>query len=171
VAWKASILVLANQTAPSDELLEALQKRGDASFTLIVPTTPFTPGAPSGRDEAEHNLELALERLHEAGVEVEGRIGDSDPITAVHEVWDPRKFDEIIVSTLPTGTSRWLRIDIPRRLQKLTDAPVTHVVGGVRHEPVGTGPAPEHDKHGVLTPLFTLSWGKKGGPEEASKRP
>src|SRR5262245_11199002 len=140
MAWKSSILVIANQTAPSDELVEALRERGDASYTLIVPTTPFTPGAPSGRPEAEHNLELALDKLRAAGVEVDGSIGDSDPITAVHEVWDPRKFDEIIVSTLPTGSSRWLRIDIPGRLKKMTDVPVTHVEVGEHHDPVGTGP-------------------------------
>jgi hypothetical protein len=79
----------------------------------------------------------------------------------VNEAWDPRRYDEIIVSTLPTGASRWLRIDVPRRLQKMCDVPVAHIVAAERHEPVSSGPPPEHDKHGVLTPLFTLSWGKK----------
>ena len=44
------------------------------------------------------------------------------------DMWDPMKFDEIIVSTLPTGSSRWLGLDLPHRLEKLTSVPVRHVV-------------------------------------------
>ena len=44
------------------------------------------------------------------------------------EIWDPMEFDEIVVSTLPTGSSRWLGLDLPRRLEKLTSVPVRHVV-------------------------------------------
>jgi len=51
---------------------------------------------------------------------------------AVSEAWDPARYDEIIVSTLPTGVSRWLQIDLPRQVAKLTDAPVAHVVAKER---------------------------------------
>ncbi|HEV2786648.1 MAG TPA: hypothetical protein VGV67_09695, partial [Solirubrobacteraceae bacterium] len=46
----------------------------------------------------------------------------------VQEVWDPRKFDEVIVATLPTDVSRWMALDLPRRIERFTDAQVTHVV-------------------------------------------
>jgi hypothetical protein len=36
-------------------------------------------------------------------------------------------FDEIIVSTLPAGLSRWVKKDVPRRIARLTDMPVTTV--------------------------------------------
>ena len=47
-------------------------------------------------------------------------------------VWDPAKFDEIVVSTLPTGTSKWLQIDLPHRVERITGMPVEHVVASPR---------------------------------------
>lgn len=157
--WKYSVLVIANVTAGSDELLEALEGRAQASpagFTLLVPATGAGRG---GREAAEARLELALERMREAGLEVEGRVGDSDPIAAVYDEWDPRKWDEIVVSTLSGEASRWLEIDLPRRVEKITGMPVTHVVAHEpRQPPAGTAP-PEHERWGVLAPLQPLSWG------------
>ena len=54
-------------------------------------------------------------------------LGDVDPACAVIEVWDPRRWDEILVSTLPNSTSRWLQIDLPHRIQRAIDAPVSHI--------------------------------------------
>jgi hypothetical protein len=88
-----------------------------------------------------------------AGLEkVEGRLGDPDPIVAVMEVWDPMQFDEIVVSTLPTGVSRWLGLDLPRRLERLTAVPVHHVVSQPQAEVRWERPA-EHEDYGVLSPL------------------
>ena len=82
--------------------------------------------------------------MREAGLEnVEGRVGDPDPVVAVMDVWDPMKFDEIIVSTLPTGSSRWMGLDLPHRLEKLTSVPVRHVVSKPPQPEVPTGPPPE----------------------------
>lgn len=38
-------------------------------------------------------------------------------------------FDEVILSTLPPGVSRWLKQDLPHRLERHFDIPVTHVIG------------------------------------------
>jgi hypothetical protein len=131
MAWQTRALVIANRTADSDQLLEALQERarsGPIAFTLLVPA-----GAGGNRDEARARLESACQRLRAAGLEVEGSLAhDADPLGAVHEAWDPAKFDEIVVCTLPTGVSRWLQVDLPHRVAKATDAPVTHVVAGER---------------------------------------
>ena len=54
-------------------------------------------------------------------------LGDVDPACAVIELWDPQRWDEILVSTLPASTSRWLRIDLPHRIARAVDAPVRHV--------------------------------------------
>jgi hypothetical protein len=165
VAWKKTVLVVANQTATSDDLLDHLRGRSEgapSAFHLIVPTRPWTSGAPSGREEAQRALEGALQRMREAGLEVEGEVGDSDPVTAVHEVWDPRRFDEIIVSTLPTGSSRWLESGVPRRLQRLCDVSVEHVVARPRREYVATAPPRERERRGVLEPLASLGWQGRG---------
>jgi len=161
MAWKTSVLVIANQTAPSDELLDHLSDRaaaGPTAFHLVVPATPYHPGVPSGRQKARRNLDRALARLRDAGLEVTGEVGDSDPVTAVQEAWDPRRYDEVVVATLATGASRWLRIDAPRRMERVTGVPVDHVVAGKKRE-YHTVPPPEHDHHGLLTPLAALSWG------------
>jgi hypothetical protein len=100
-----------------------------------------------------NRLEEALEAMRGAGLaKVEGRVGDPDPVVAAMEVWDPMVFDEIVVSTLPTGVSRWLGLDLPRRLEKLTGVTVRHVVAQP-HQDVRWERPPEHDDYGVLSPL------------------
>jgi hypothetical protein len=120
--YRCKLLVVANQTVDSDELYDALQARaeqGQLAVTLLVPQDQQTGIAT--------RVNHALERLHAAGVEAEAMLGDVDPACAVIEVWDPRRWDEILVSTLPTGTSRWLQIDLPHRIARAVDAPVHHV--------------------------------------------
>ena len=123
--WKANVLVVANRTADSGELLDALcarAGRGPAEFTLVLPRNGADPVT------AGNKLQSALERMRDAGLAIEGKIGDSDPLVAVQETWDPSRYDEVIVSTLPTNSSRWLQIDLPHRVAKVTNATVTHVV-------------------------------------------
>jgi len=130
MAWQTSALVIANRTVDSDQLLEALERRarsGPVKFTLLVPC------GPTGRGGAGDRLEAALSRMRAAGLEVEGSLArGGEPLAAAHEAWDPAKYDEIVVCTLPTGASKWLQVDLPHRLAKLTDAPVTHVVAPER---------------------------------------
>ena len=152
MAWEFSLLVVANVTAGSDELIACLRERseeGACRFTLVMPAS----GA-----EARKRLEEALERMRGAGLEnLEGKVGDPDPIVAVMDMWDPMKFDEIIVSTLPTGSSRWLGLDLPHRLEKLTSVPVRHVVSQPPREEAPTGPPPEQPQRmGVLAALGAM---------------
>jgi hypothetical protein len=148
MAWEFHVLVVANVTATSDELLAALRERaerGTCRFTLVMPR--------SGGD-ARERLDQALESMRGAGLgNVDGRAGDPDPVVAAMDVWDPMEFDEIVVSTLPTGTSRWLGLDLPRRLAKLTGVAVRHVVAEPPREDVRWERPPEHDDYGVLSPL------------------
>jgi hypothetical protein len=147
MAWEFNVLVVANVTATSEELLAALRERaerGACHFTLLMPR--------SGT-ETEARLEQALEKWRAAGLDhVSGRTGDTDPIVATMEAWDPMQFDEIVVSTLPTGSSRWMGLDLPRRLQKLTSVAVRHVVSQPPAELHWERPA-EHESYGVLSPL------------------
>ena len=168
--WKSSVLVVANVTAASDELLEAVRARAarePAEFTLVVPATG---GGKRGREAAKAQLSAALERMREAGVEVKGRVADPDPVVAVRDAWDPAKFDEVIVSTLPTGASKWLLVDLPHRVQRLTDAPVTHVVAQERKAVTPRQPPPRRKSSGVLEPLTVLGWGKHAEDEPRRDR-
>jgi hypothetical protein len=66
-------------------------------------------------------------RLRGAGFETRGVAGDSDPLSAVLELWSPAEFDEIIVSTLPASRSRWMQSGLVRRIERHTGALVRHV--------------------------------------------
>jgi GABA permease len=156
MTWKRSFLVVANVTATSDELIEALKERAPASFTLIIPATPFG----GGRAAATTTLQEALGQLRAAGLEAEGSVGNADPILAVTDVWDPKKYDEIIVSTLPMRFSKWLHAGLPERIGKLTDAPVTHIVSQPARPEPEVAPPPAHpDK--AMGPLSVLAWGAR----------
>jgi hypothetical protein len=148
----AHVLVVATVTATSDDLMAALQERArratvPVDFTLVMPA--------SGPDEAamKPRLDEALERWRAAGLKAEGLVGDADPVNAVAEVCPPGRFDEVIVSTLPGQTSRWLRSDVPYRIGSLTDLPVTHVVAMSMARPVHRGaplPSRKRDPVGML---------------------
>jgi hypothetical protein len=126
VAWQTKLLVVANRTAGSDELIDMLERRaaqGPLHCTLLMPV------GPDGRSNAYERLEDALIRIHRAGIAVEGRLGiDPNPLFCIGEVWDPARYDEIVISTFPSGISHWMNLDLPQRVRKLTDAPVHHVV-------------------------------------------
>jgi hypothetical protein len=120
--YRTKLLVVANQTVDSDELYAALRERAERGPLAVTLLVPQDQQAGLG-----HRVNAALERLHAAGVQAEAMLGDVDPACAVIEIWDPRRWDEIIVSTLPTGTSRWLQIDLPHRIARAVDAPVAHI--------------------------------------------
>jgi hypothetical protein len=157
MAWKFSLLVVANVTASSDELLQALKDRAardSCKLHLLVPATGHGRG---GREGAQARLDAALERMRDAGLEVEGTVGDPDPIAAVHDSWDPKLYDEIVISTLPTGASRWLQADLPHRVEKMTGVHVTHVVAEEEKEqPRVEHVERERKDYGLLSPLAAL---------------
>jgi hypothetical protein len=131
----ARILVVANRTADSDELLAALlerQARSRITVTLVAPAHWEVTSPRGGKQAVLRRLRTATDRLREAGIDTEGIAGDPDPFTAVADIWNPERFDEVIVCTLPERLSRWLRLDLPRRVERLTDRHVDHVVANER---------------------------------------
>jgi hypothetical protein len=161
----AHVLVLANVTAASRDLIDAVRQRaerGPIEVTLLMPGKG--PGL-SGREAVRGRLDEALAAWREAGIEAEGICGDANPMDAVAETWDPRHHDEVIVSTLPGQSSRWIQSDLPSRVGRLTGAPVTHVVAtDMRPEP-HVSHVPEHETS-PLGPLGVLAWGGARGARE-----
>jgi hypothetical protein len=126
--WTTSLLVIANRTIESDELLATLRARalaGPIEVTLVAP-------ADAGRAPTTGRLERAVERLAAEDIKVTGLVGHPDPLVAVEEAWDLRRFDEVVVVTLPTDVSRWMARDLPHRIERFTGARTTHVVAGGR---------------------------------------
>ena len=131
-----NVLVVANRTAESEELQQALTERaakGDSpKFTLVVPSAHGLAKAANPDEEApeaQGHVDNAVAKFREAGLEVEGRLGDPDPVAAVQDAHNMGSYDEVIVSTLPTHLSKWLRVDLPRKADAATGLSVTHVVG------------------------------------------
>lgn len=131
----ARVLIVANRTAATDQLLEAVRRRADAGpveFHLVVPASPrglhrVIDPEDTGREEAAEQLELALETLKDAvGAEVTGHVGDSDPLAAISDTVHQQQIDELIISTLPRRLSRWMHLDLPHKAAGL-GLPITHV--------------------------------------------
>jgi GABA permease len=128
-------LIVANQTLGGDHLLEEVRERvaaGRSEFFVLVPAAFPHDGAShtegAARATAQHRLDAALAQLRAEGVTVDGAVGDHVPLYAIEDRLRQDRFDEIILSTLPSGPSRWLRQDLPHRLRRATRIPVTHIV-------------------------------------------
>jgi len=131
----AHVLVVAHQTAATPGLLSTVRERarqGKATFHLVVPSQPHgmhrvVDPEDTGADEAKGVLEDALPKLSEAaGSDVTGSIGDSEPLSAIHDAVNLGNYDEIIISTLPRRVSKWLKLDLVSKARGL-GLPVTHV--------------------------------------------
>lgn len=143
------VLVLSNATLRAERLHDHLTERAknqDALFLLVVPAEDTgrivqheqnfaTIGRPAGAREqsaggkilAQHRLDEALTRFRVEGLEIEGMVGDADPLRAVAGALPGFKADEIVVSTLPQELSRWLAADLPAELRRRFGIPVTVV--------------------------------------------
>lgn len=140
----ARYLIVANQTLAGDQLMEKVQKlraEGECSFHIVVPATHtrdqafYTEGA--SHAVAERRLEAALERFRSLGCDADGEVGDASGFLAVRDcILSNGSFDGIILSTLPPGASRWLKQDLPHRLERTFGIPVTHLTG--QYEAVGS---------------------------------
>ena len=140
MSGEARILVVANKTAATPALIEAVRDRaarGPARFTLLVPNTAhglhkLVDPEDQSRTEAETTIELALPLLEEAaGGPVDAMIGVPEPLAAIQDAVNLHGFDEIIVSTLPTRVSKWLKLDLPSKAAGL-GLPVTTVTARSR---------------------------------------
>jgi len=136
----ASYLLVANETADSPELLLAIAeinaKDPDAEFVVVIPATPlnllqqFEGTAKSARGLAAQRAQSTRRHLERKGIRVRStRIGNWDPYMAIEEELVNDKYEAIVLSTLPPGVSRWLRMDLPSRVaRRHPEIRLVHVV-------------------------------------------
>ena len=144
-----SALIVANRTVGGNDLIDAVKARLGSEpylFHLMVPvtssvSTSIALGAmavdtlpidnldlPNEREKADERLKIGLDWLKGLGVTATGEvITDADTVQAVCRVVTDRAIDEVIISTLPTTLSRWLRQDLPHRIERKVSVPVTVV--------------------------------------------
>jgi hypothetical protein len=132
-------LVVANQTLGAEQLsrkIRECQAAGRCSFHLLVPATPPNDHLTWVEGEAtaiaRERLDQALSWLQALGVDVDGEIGDPNPLLAIADALREGEFDHIILSTLPAGLSRWLKADLPSRVRAGFDLPVSHIISSAR---------------------------------------
>lgn len=149
-------LIIANQTLGGKALEEKvrlrIESREGKSFYVVVPRLEpeHEVGLPinvdpmfrspeqiektsdaveQARVRSEHRLRAMISRITQLGGEAEGQLGVPDPYQAAKSVIerDQEQFSEVIVSTLPAGISRWVKMDLASRLRRLVECPVTVV--------------------------------------------
>ena len=133
----ARVLIVANRTAATPALIEAVRERaqrGPCSFALLVPQ--LRAEELYGDEEARKTVELAIPLLEEAaGETVSPLIGPADALLAVERALVHEHFDEVLISTLPERVSHWLRRDLPTKVSRL-GVPVTVVTARTARRPI-----------------------------------
>jgi hypothetical protein len=129
-------LVVANQTLGGEHLMEAVRRlmaEGPCRFHIVVPATPSAEQLTWTEGEAvaiaQARLDRGLARFRAMGAEADGEVGDKNPILAIGDALEEGPFDEIVLSTLPPGISKWLNLDLPSRVASHFHLPVTHLIG------------------------------------------
>ena len=138
----SEILVVANETLGGRRLREVLQQKARVNpsllVRLVIPQSRPRRGSviylDSVHDAAQVRLDLALGVLEDAGFEVTGEIGDSDPFSATMDAIGGRKPDEIVISTLAPVASGWLRRDLVERVAEASGIPVQHVISEIHED-------------------------------------
>jgi hypothetical protein len=129
-------LVVANRTLAGGQLVDKLRElhaAGPSTFHVVVPATPPTDRPwteAEARRAAAGRLTVALARFRDAGLDADGEVGDEHPTQAVADVLERGEaFDGVVLSTLPPKLSKWLKLDLPHRIEAMFELPVIHVVG------------------------------------------
>ncbi|MGE0880654.1 MAG: dodecin family protein [Acidimicrobiia bacterium] len=148
-------LVVANRTLGGAALKTAIADRmaqGPTEVHVVVPVLPsvarialsldpVSPGyvmsdptvlAEAEREsaaEARDRLAAQLDELKDAGASATGEVGSADPLVAIGSVLARSSFDEIVLCTLPASGSKWIKMDLPSRVQRRFNLPVTVVEG------------------------------------------
>jgi hypothetical protein len=132
------VLVVANETVGARHLIESLERRANESphrFTVISPQGGKDPDAVA---LAGQRLDRTVKELRLAGLDVVGQLMDPDPFTSIMNALNYHPADEIVISTFPGATSRWLRGDLIERVRRATGKPVEHITAEPAHDKAAT---------------------------------
>lgn len=135
------VLVLANETATSGELLDELRRidaSGAATYFVCVPASPVETGQAAVNGPvnvwdataraARERLEYTLETLKSENLDASGELGDYRPLRALSDAVETFRPDQIVIATRPLTDSVWLRYDVVDRARTTYPIPVTHVI-------------------------------------------
>jgi nucleotide-binding universal stress UspA family protein len=121
-------LVVANKTAASPALLDALKERADdLERHVFIFVVPQEGGQGVAARQARARLTQMIDRARAADLICAGMIADPDPYNAVMNALQFFRVDDIVISTLPATRSGWMRADLIERVRRASNKPVEHV--------------------------------------------
>jgi hypothetical protein len=136
------VLVISNETVEAEILRETIAARADRTQVLVVAPALNTrlrhwlSDEDPARRAAERRLSGALAGLRDAGADVDGWVGDADPLHAIEDALAVFPADELLIATHPEARSNWLAHDLVGRACARFSLPVLHlVVDGVVAQP------------------------------------
>ena len=152
MAWEFHVLVVANVTATSDELLAALRERAGRGACSLHPADARASGR-AGREAARLGARRWRRCARPGSSTSAGRSATPTRSSPTMEIWDPMQFDEIVVSTLPDRLVALARARpaAPAREADLRAGPPRGLPAAARE--VHWERPPEHEQYGVLSPL------------------
>jgi hypothetical protein len=120
-------LVLANLTAASPELVERLKALADEGPRRIIAVVPQDAKDGNATHAARERLNQLLASLDASDIVAAGMIGDPDPYTAAMNALQFFRISEVVISTLPEGSSRWVADKLVERVRTQANVPVEHI--------------------------------------------
>jgi hypothetical protein len=132
-----NLLVLAAETLSGRDLRDEIRRHAgerEAAVRVVVPALVDSKlkhamgEVDAAVEEANQRLEAELEQAREAGIEIEGQVGDSDPILAIEDALLTFPADEILVVTHDEQHAHWLEEDLFERAKERFEPALTHVV-------------------------------------------
>ena len=136
------ILVIANETVGGHALREMIREKAEGYREQVLVVTPalnsplrhWVSDEDDARAAAQRRLAASLARLHDAGIDARGEVGDGDPLMAMEDALRTFGADEIIISTHPEGRSHWLERGVVEKARERFAVPITHVVVDLARE-------------------------------------
>jgi hypothetical protein len=112
-----SVLIVAHKSVATPSLVDEVRSRTDTGpcrLALLIPDA-------DDPEVAAWTLRRARRMLSKSvGVPVDGIVAEGDDAYAgIAAALRDGEYDEVLLSTLPEGGSRWLRDDLPARVREL----------------------------------------------------
>jgi hypothetical protein len=120
-------LVAANQTLATDELVDRLTEMAQERPRRFIVVAPVDSGNGPDVRAGRQRLRSLIGSLRERDIVAAGFIGDPDPFSAIMNALQTFFISEIVISTLPESSSKWLQKGLIDRVQRASGRPVEHV--------------------------------------------
>jgi len=131
------VIAIVTDDLHGSEPLEQLQANANGTgveVRIVVPAVEASPlrhtlGDIEGpRERAEDRLERNLKALRDGGVEVDGEVGDPDPVQAAQDALLKEPADEVLIFSHAEGQAEWYEKGLYERAQESIEPPLRLVV-------------------------------------------